>query len=110
MAEQMTMEDVKRQERFSSGTSKTNHKEFDENGYLVIKDLWESNPECVFRGRKLKYICEYNIINDGFVGEDIMLCEKIKELGYQIWLNPKHTVSHIGTKKFKGNFIKSYDL
>jgi GT2 family glycosyltransferase len=44
------------------------------------------------------------------VGEDIMLCEKIKELGYQIWLNPKHTVFHIGTKKFKGNFIKSYDL
>lgn len=76
----------------------------------VIIDLWESNPECEFRGRKLKYICEYNILNDSFYGEDIVLCEKIKELGYQIWLNPKHTVSHLGTKKFKGNFMKSYDL
>ena len=76
----------------------------------VIKDLWESNPECTFRGKKLKYICEYSLINGGFVGEDIMLCRKIQELGYQIWINPKHTVSHIGTKKFKGIFMKSYDL
>lgn len=70
----------------------------------VIKDLWESNPECEFRGRQLKYICEYYIVNDSFRGEDIALCEKIKELGYTIWVNPKHTVSHIGIKKYKGNF------
>jgi len=76
----------------------------------VIKDLWESNPECEFRGKKLKYICEYTITNDSFHGEDIVLCEKIKELGYQIWLNPKHTVAHLGNKKFKGNFAKSYGL
>lgn len=76
----------------------------------VIKDLWESNPECEFRGKKLKYICEYTLTNDNFIGEDITLCEKIKELGYQIWVNPKDTISHIGTKKFKGNFMKSYNL
>ncbi|MFZ9153053.1 MAG: hypothetical protein ACO205_04690 [Candidatus Fonsibacter ubiquis] len=76
----------------------------------VIKDLWESNPQCFFRKRMLKYICEYDVSNDNFYGEDIILCKKIKELGYQIWLNPKHTITHIGTKKFKGNFIKSYNL
>ncbi len=76
----------------------------------VIKDLWESNPVCEFRGRQLKYICEYTVINDSFHGEDIVLCEKIKELGYQIWLNPTHTVTHIGNKKFRGDFQKSYNL
>jgi len=75
----------------------------------VIKDLWESNEECEFRGKTLKYICEYANINNNFHGEDIILCEKIKELGYKIWLNPKHTVSHLGTKKFKGNFSKTYE-
>jgi hypothetical protein len=39
-----------------------------------------------------------------------MLCEKIKELGYQIWINPNHTVSHLGNKKYKGDFKKSYNL
>jgi hypothetical protein len=76
----------------------------------VIKDLWESNEECEFRGKKLKYICEYAITNNSFYGEDIILCEKIKELGYSIWLNPKETISHLGTKKFKGNFAKTYEL
>lgn len=76
----------------------------------VIVDLWESNPDCEFRGRMLKYICEYAVTNDSFYGEDIVLCEKIKELGYQIWLNPRHTVTHIGTKKFRGDFIKSHQL
>ena len=76
----------------------------------VVKDLWESNEECEFSGRKPRYICEYSTINNSFYGEDIVLCEKIKELGYTIWLNPKHTVSHLGAKKFKGNFEKSYGL
>ena len=76
----------------------------------VIKDLWESNPECEFRGKKLKYICEYSLVNDSFYGEDIVLCEKIKELGYQIWINPNYTVSHLGNKKYKGDFKKSYNL
>jgi hypothetical protein len=76
----------------------------------VIKDLWESNPECEFRGKKLKYICEYSLVNDSFYGEDIILCEKIKELGYQIWINPNYTVSHLGNKKYKGDFKKSYNL
>jgi hypothetical protein len=72
----------------------------------VIRDLWESNPSCAFRGKTLKNICEYANINDSFVGEDIMLCRKIKELGYEIWCNPKYTVSHIGMKMYKGDFAK----
>jgi len=70
----------------------------------VIKDLYESNPDCEFRGKVLKNICEYANINETFVGEDIMLCKKIRELGYTIWVNPKYTVSHIGMKMYHGNF------
>lgn len=76
----------------------------------VIIDLWNSNIELEFRNKKLKNICEYTFENGGFVGEDIALTKKIKELGYDIWLNPNHTVSHIGNKMYKGNFKKSYNL
>lgn len=76
----------------------------------VIEDLWESNTELTFRNKKLKNICEYTYANGDFVGEDITLSKKIKELGYDIWLNPKHTVSHIGNKMYKGNFAKQNNL
>jgi hypothetical protein len=72
----------------------------------VIEDLWESNTELVFRGKKLKNICEYTYVGGEFIGEDITLSKKIKELGYDIWLNPHYTVSHIGNKMYKGDFKK----
>ena len=72
----------------------------------VISNLWESSESCNFRGKQLKYVCEYSNNNGSFVGEDINLCHKIKELGYDIWLNPKYTVYHLGVKMYKGDFLK----
>lgn len=76
----------------------------------VIVDLWDSNIELSFRNKKLKNICEYTYENGNFVGEDISLVKKIKELGYAVWLNPNYTVSHIGNKVYRGNFKESYNL
>lgn len=76
----------------------------------VLEDLWESNTELNFRGKKLKNICEYTYENGDFVGEDITLSKKITELGYDIWLNPHYTVSHIGNKMYKGDFKKANKL
>lgn len=77
----------------------------------VIKDLWISNVELDFRSKKLKNICEFTYINGAFVGEDITLSNKIRELGYKIWIKPNHTVYHLGNKMYKGNFestMKNY--
>lgn len=76
----------------------------------VIVDLWESNIELEFRNKKLKNICEYTYENGSFIGEDITLSKKIIELGYTIWCNPNHTVSHIGNKMYQGDFKKSNNL
>lgn len=76
----------------------------------IIEELWQSNTELVFRNKKLKNICEYTYENGDFVGEDITLSKKIKELGYTIWLNPHYTVSHIGNKMYKGDFKQSNKL
>lgn len=37
----MTQENIDFQEKLNSGTSPTNNEEFDKNGYLVIKNLWD---------------------------------------------------------------------
>ena len=42
MAEGMTEMELIVQERQNSGTVWTNNKEFDKNGYLVVKDLWDT--------------------------------------------------------------------
>jgi hypothetical protein len=76
----------------------------------VVEDLWTTNPELEFRGKKLRNICEYGSLAGGFVGEDISLSRKILELGYDIWVNPHYTVSHIGNKMYKGDFKQDKKL
>jgi len=41
MAERMTERDIIFQERQNTGTSKTKNEEFEKDGYLVVKDLWD---------------------------------------------------------------------
>ena len=47
MAEQMTEEQLLFQERVNTGTSKTNNEQFEKDGYLVVKDLWD--PQELYR-------------------------------------------------------------
>ena len=42
MKEQMKQQELDFQERFNSGTSPTNNEQFDQDGYLVLKNLWDS--------------------------------------------------------------------
>jgi hypothetical protein len=41
MTEQMTQEQIDFQEKENTGTSPTNNEQFDRDGYLVIKNLWD---------------------------------------------------------------------
>lgn len=40
--EQMTQEQIDWQEKVNTGTSPTNNQQFDQDGYLIIKNLWDS--------------------------------------------------------------------
>jgi len=98
----------------------------DKNGYLkvmtvgtgflklskkAIRDLWNSSDSVLFRDESMKCVFEYTL-QDGnimkFRGEDISLCEKLSELGYNIHLKTNSTCVHIGNKDFQGNFLQDY--
>lgn len=76
---------------------------------VVIEALWNSNISLEFRDKQLKYICEYQGQYSSFIGEDVVLCNKIRELGFEIWTNPKTTCMHIGNKIYTGNYQNYLD-
>ena len=93
--------------------------QYDENGNLSIDGigtgflkisrnalsaLWDSSRELHFRGKALRMICEYGEVDGDFVSEDFLLCRKLKDLGFGIWIDPRQTVSHLGTKQWDGDF------
>jgi hypothetical protein len=70
----------------------------------ALSALWDSSRELHFRGKALRMICEYGEIDGDFVSEDFLLCKKLRDLGFGIWIDPRQTVSHLGTKQWDGDF------
>jgi hypothetical protein len=76
----------------------------------AIRKLHDSGETVLFRGKEVKEVFKYGSLNpvDGqtkdFVGEDIGLCYKLRELGFKIWVDTTSTCSHIGSKIWHGDF------
>lgn len=73
-------------------------------GKKALAALAENSTNTVFRGKQLKNVCQYDFMGLDFIGEDIYLCEKLKKLGFEIWVDARTTCMHIGPKVFKGDF------
>jgi hypothetical protein len=55
-------------------------------------------------------ICEYGSDENGFIGEDINLCYKLKKLGFDIWVDIRSTCAHIGSKVWMGDFSQFFEF
>lgn len=73
-------------------------------GKKALASLAENSTDTIFRGKPLKNVCQYDFIGPAFMGEDIYLCEKLKKLGFEIWVDTRTTCMHIGPKVYEGNF------
>lgn len=73
----------------------------------LVNDLWETNDDVIFKDETLKMIFEYTMQPSPiFIGEDYYLCQKIRELGYDVWTNMKYISQHIGLKVYNSSFAE----
>jgi hypothetical protein len=66
--------------------------------------LWDNSPAYQNEGRECRMVCDVQIVDGQLYSEDTILFRKLSDLGFDIWLDPKMTCNHLGTKKFCGNF------
>ena len=66
--------------------------------------LWESSEPYQNEGREGRMVCDIKIVDGQLCSEDVVLFQKLKALEFDVWLDPRMTCVHIGTKKFYGNF------
>lgn len=76
---------------------------------VVIEALWNSNTFLEYKGKQLKCICEYQNANLVFNSDEVALCNKIKNLGFDIWTQPKFTCIRTGTKVYSGSYQNNID-
>jgi len=70
----------------------------------AVSALWESSQPYQNEGREGRMVCDIQIVDGQLHSEDTMVFNKLKDLGFDVWLDPRMTCVHIGTKKFYGNF------
>jgi hypothetical protein len=66
--------------------------------------LWDSSDEYENEGRKCRWIFDVCVLDGKLVSEDNIMCEKLRRLGMKVYVDPSFTPSHIGMKKYQGDF------
>ena len=69
-----------------------------------IEVFENSQPYRNAGGKDSHMVFDIAIVDGDLHGEDTVFFSKLKKLGYEIWMDPQMTLSHIGSKKFDGNF------
>lgn len=41
---------------------------------------------------------------EGYIGEDYLFCDRAREAGFKVWLDPDINLGHFGSTEFTGNF------
>lgn len=72
----------------------------------ALQKVWDVSPDYMNEGRLGRLVFDIRIVNGDLVSEDIIFCNKWRELGGKIWINPAMTCNHIGVKKYSGNFLE----
>ena len=69
----------------------------------ALKAIWDVSEPYQNEGRECRMCCNVEVRNGQLVSEDITLFERLGDLGFDIWLDPKMCCGHIGVKKYEGN-------
>jgi hypothetical protein len=70
----------------------------------AIQYLWDNSEPYTHNGQERRWIFEVKIQDGDIISEDVMMCQKLRNGGFDIHLDPSMTCNHIGTLKFSGNF------
>lgn len=66
--------------------------------------LWDNSEKYVHNGQEKRWIFDVRIQDGDIISEDVLMCQKLREGGFEILIDPSKTCNHVGTLKFTGNF------
>jgi len=72
----------------------------------ALKKVWDISPEYKNEGRIGRMVFDVKIVNGDLVSEDNIFCQKWRNLGGKVFIEPSMTCNHIGVKKYQGNFLE----
>lgn len=76
----------------------------------VLETMRDSHPEWKYWvdvEQKHHYaVFDFAVTEEGYMGEDYLFCDRAREHGYKIYIDPDINLGHFGSTEFTGNFAE----
>jgi hypothetical protein len=112
---------IKKSPNFESYNIKINPKDLvqDQTGFVKVESvgtgflkmsrsaftyLWDNSEPYIHNQQYRRWIFDVKIQDGDIISEDVLVCQKLLEGGFDIYVDPSSTCNHIGSMKFIGNF------
>lgn len=66
--------------------------------------LWDNSEPYTHNGEDKRWIFEVKIQDGDIISEDVLMCQKLREGGFEINIDTNKTCNHVGKLKYIGNF------
>jgi hypothetical protein len=74
----------------------------------VITDMMAAHPDWTYLDKRCEKevpaLFDFKLTEEGYIGEDFLFCDRARELGYEVWIDPTITLGHMGVQEYEGNF------
>jgi hypothetical protein len=79
----------------------------------VFTTLREAHPEWAYIDDRLQdgkthSFFDFKSTPEGYVGEDYTFCDRAREAGFEVWIDPTIKLGHMGIHEFEGSFGEDY--
>ena len=79
---------------------------------MVRRDVFETldaaHPEWRYYDERTKRtvpcIFDFMLTDEGYVGEDYLFCDRAREQGFEVWIDPTIKLGHMGVQEYEGDF------
>lgn len=74
----------------------------------VFVSMIAANPTWEYKDnrsdRMLPCLFDFKLTEEGYMGEDFLFCDRARELGFEVWIDPSIKLGHMGVQEYEGCF------
>lgn len=74
----------------------------------VIISMIAAHPEWKYFdkrcGKTVPALFDFKLTEEGYMGEDFLFCDRARELGFEVWVDPTIALGHMGVQEYTGHF------
>jgi len=76
----------------------------------VFQQMVDAHPEWMYKDQRVDgmvpCLFDFMLTDEGYIGEDYLFCDRARELGFEVWIDPTIKLGHMGVQEYEGEFGK----